>query len=420
MTNSSEYYDELETRSADERQATLVDSLPSQVANAKSSAPYFSELLNEFIAQEINTIEALSRLPVTRKSDLIELQKNNPPFGGLTTRPPGQLKRIFQSPGPIYEPEGFGKDWWGTARALHAAGFREGDILHNTFSYHFTPAGFMLETGAAQLGCAVFPAGVGNTELQVRAMADMRPNGYAGTPSFLRILLDRAEDMTLDISSIKKSLVGGEALPPSLRGAIEDRGVNCQQVYATADLGSIGYESPAREGLIVDEGLLVEIVRPGTNDPVTHGEVGEVVATSFAPEYPLIRFGTGDLSAFLDGESPCGRTNVRLKGWMGRADQTAKVKGMFVHPAQVAEIVKRHQEILRARLIIDQRNGVDVMTLSCEVKKPEVATDGSNNLVGDISATIQAVCKLKGEVGFTEPGSLPNDGKVIDDIREYE
>ena len=392
-----------------------MEALPSQVANAKSGAPYFSELLNEFIAEEINTFEALSQLPVTRKSDLIELQKENPPFGGLTTRAPGELKRIFQSPGPIYEPEGFGKNWWGTARALHAAGFREGDILHNTFAYHFTPAGFMLETGAAQLGCAVFPAGVGNTELQVRAMADIRPSGYAGTPSFLKILLDRAEDMKLDISSIKKSLVGGEALPPSLRGAIEDRGVNCQQVYATADLGSIGYESPAREGLIVDEGLLVEIVRPGTNDPVAHGEVGEVVATSFASEYPLIRFGTGDLSAFLDGESPCGRTNVRLKGWM-----TAKVKGMFVHPAQVAEVVKRHQEILKARLIIDQRDGVDVMTLSCEINNPEAAAEGINNLGGNISATIQAVCKLKGEVGFAEPGSLPNDGKIIDDIREYE
>ena len=418
--SSSEFYDDLETRSADAREASLLDALSGQVANAKLGAPYFTKLLEDIAPEEINSREALAQLPVTRKSDLIELQKKTPPFGGLTTRSSGKLKRIFQSPGPIYEPEGFGEVWWGTARALYAAGFREGDILHNTFSYHFTPAGFMLETGAAQIGCAVFPAGVGNTELQVRAMADMKPTGYTGTPSFLKILLERAEEMNLDISSLSKSLVGGEPLFPALRSEIEDRGVNCQQVYATADLGSIAYESPAREGLIVDEGLLIEIVRPGTNDPVDEGEVGEVVATSFTPEYPLIRFGTGDLSAILPGESPCGRTNIRLKGWMGRADQTTKVKGMFVHPSQVAEIVKRHPEIIKARLVVDQRDGADVMTLSCEVDDPEHAAGGSDGLAGDITASIQAVCKMKGEVGYAQPGTLPNDGLVIDDIRKYD
>ena len=418
MANSSQYFDELETRSADEREASFLDRLPNQVSNAKCNAPYFKKLLANISAEEVISRQALAEIPVTRKSDLIELQKHSPPLGGLITCAPGKLKRIFQSPGPIYEPEGFGRDWWRTARALYAAGFRKNDTIHNTFAYHFTPAGFMLETGAAELGCAVFPAGTGNTELQVQSIADICPNGYTGTPSFLKILLERADGMELNVGSLKKSLVGGEALPPSLRGDIEDRGVNCQQVYATADLGSIAYESSAREGLIVDEGLLVEIVRPGTNEPVPQGEVGEVVATSFAPEYPLIRFGTGDLSAFLDGESPCGRTNVRLKGWMGRADQTTKVKGMFVHPSQVAEIIKRHTDVLKARLVVDQRNGVDVMTLSCESNTSDITIQ--DGLAEDIRSTIQAVCKLKGEVEYVEPGTLPNDGKIIDDIRKYD
>ncbi len=420
MPQSPDYYDDLETRSSDAREAALMAALPGQVGNAKSNAPYFANLLADIAPTDIANREALTQIPVTRKSDLIELQKKDPPLGGLTTRSTGKLKRIFQSPGPIYDPEGFGEDWWGTARALYAAGFRAEDVVHNTFSYHFTPAGFMFETGAAEIGCAVFPAGVGNTELQVRAMADMRPTGYAGTPSFLKILLERADEMGLDVSSLTKSSVGGEALLPDLRAAIEDRGVNCLQMYGTADLGSIAYETQAREGLIVDEGLLVEIVRPGTNDPVAEGEVGEVVATSFRPEYPLIRFGTGDLSAVLSGESPCGRTNIRLKGWMGRADQTSKVKGMFVHPSQVAEIVRRHPEILKARLVVDHRDGTDVMTLSCEVDDPTSVAGGSDGLAGDIGASIQAVCKLKGEVGYAQPGSLPNDGKVIDDIRKFD
>jgi phenylacetate-CoA ligase len=420
LGQTDEFYDALETRSADEREADLMARLAGQIANAKQNAPYFTERLANIDAKAVTTREALARVPVTRKSDLIELQKKNPPLGGLTTQPTGKLKRLFQSPGPIYEPEGYGQDWWGTARALYAAGFRAGDLVHNTFSYHFTPAGFMLETGAAEIGCAVFPAGVGNTELQVRAMADMCPTGYTGTPSFLKILLERAEEMKLDVSSLKKALVGGEALPASLRGEIEGRGFSCQQVYATADLGAIAYESRARQGLIVDEALLVEIVRPGTDDPVPEGEVGEVVATRFAPEYPLIRFGTGDLSAVMPGASPCGRTNMRLKGWMGRADQTTKVKGMFVHPSQVAEVARRHPEILKARLVVDQRDGADVMTLSCEVADLAHVAGGADGLAGDIVNTIHAVCKLKGEVGFAEPGSLPNDGKVIDDIRKFD
>jgi phenylacetate-CoA ligase len=420
MPADHEHFDDLETRSPDAREAALMQALSGQVANAKSNAPYFADLLADVAPGDVTSRDALAKIPVTRKSDLIELQKKNPPLGGLITCATGKLKRIFQSPGPIYDPEGFGEDWWGTARALYAAGFRDGDILHNTFSYHFTPAGFMFETGAAQIGCAVFPAGVGNTELQVRAMADIKPTGYGGTPSFLKILLERADEMGLDVSSLSKSLVGGEALPPSVRAEIEGHGVNCQQMYGTADLGCVAYESKARDGLIVDESLLIEIVRPGTDDSVEEGEVGEVVATSFTPEYPLIRFGTGDLSAMLPGISACGRTNVRLKGWMGRADQTTKVKGMFVHPVQVAEIVKRHPEILKARLVVDQRDGADVMTLSCEVADPDHAAGGSNGLAGDIAASIQAVCKLKGEVGYAQPGSLPNDGKVIDDIRKFD
>ena len=278
----------------------------------------------------------------------------------------------------------------------------------------------MLEEGAAELGCAVVPAGVGNTELQIHAIADIGCSGYAGTPSFLKIILEKAGDMGIALPTLKKSLVGGEALPPSLRAEIEDHGVNCLQIYASADLGCIGYESEAREGLIVEEGLVIEIVRPGTGDPVDDGEVGEVVATCFRPEYPLIRFATGDLSAIIPGASPCGRTNVRLKGWMGRADQTTKVKGMFIHPSQIAQVVERHPEVVKARMVVDSRGGTDVMTLSCEVADPAAAAGGSGNLAGDIVESIQAVCKLKGEVGFAEPGSLPNDGKVIDDIRDFD
>lgn len=415
-----DFYDELETRSTDAREHALLEALPGQISHAKSNSAYFGALFADVDPMAVTSRDALAGLPVTRKSDLIELQKKNPPLGGLIAIEPGKLRRIYQSPGPIYDADGHSDDWWRTARALYAAGFRAGDIMHNTYAYHLTPAGMMLEAGAAAIGCAVVPASIGNTELQVHAIADIGCTGYAGTPSFLKIILEKAEDMGVDISSLKKSSVGGEALMPPLRQAIEDRGVNCLQVYATADLGNVAYESDAREGLIVDEGLLIEIVRPGTNDPVDEGEVGEVVATCFRPEYPLIRFGTGDLSCIFPGASSCGRTNTRLKGWMGRADQTTKVKGMFIHPSQIAKVVDRHPEILKARLVVDSRGTTDIMTLSCEVDDPGHAAGGSGNLADDIADTIQAVCKLRGEVGFAEPGSLPNDGKVIDDIRNFD
>ena len=419
MSPTDSHYDDLETRPAEERERALFAELPSLITNAQANSPYFGNILAGVTAGDMTSREALATLPVTRKSDLLDLQKENYPFGGLTTCEPGKLKRIYQSPGPIYDPEGFGDDWWGTARALFAAGFRAGDILHNTFAYNLTPAGFMLETGAAKIGCAVVPAGVGNTELQVRAIVDIKPTGYAGTPSFLVILLDKAAELNMDVGSLTKALVGGEALPPSVRQNIEDRGVDCGQVYASADLGCIAYESDAREGLIVEERLIIEIVRPGTNQPVEDGEVGEVVATMFVPEYPLIRFGTGDLSAVMPGASPCGRTNTRLMGWMGRADQTTKVKGMFVHPSQVADIVKRHPNILKARLVVDQAEGADVMTLMCEVADLDAVAAGGA-LPAEIAETIQSICKLKGEVNLSQSGSLPNDGKIIDDIRKFE
>ncbi len=419
MSLNTKFYDNLEIRPPEERERALFAALPYFISEAQTKSPYFGRVLKGVNGIEINSREALTSLPVTRKSDLLNLQRENLPFGGLTTCEPGKLKRIYQSPGPIYDPEGYGDDWWGAARSLYAAGFRAGDILHNSFAYHLTPAGSILETGAAKVGCAVVPAGVGNTELQVRAIADIKPTGYAGTPSFLVTLLDKAIELGEDITTLSKAVVGGEALPPSLRKNIEGRGVCCVQIYASADLGCIGYESEACDGLIVEERLIIEIVRPGTNETVPEGDVGEVVATMFVPEYPLIRFGTGDLSAVMPGVSPCGRTNMRLKGWMGRADQTTKVKGMFVHPSQIADVIKRHPEIMKARLVVDQRDGIDVMTLNCEV-------EGASQLAGDktrldaIISSIQTVCKLKGEVCFAEPESLPNDGKVIDDMRKYD
>ena len=420
MSSDDTHYDELETRPPEQREKALFEALPEFISDAQSNSPYFGQILKGVNARDITSRSALASLPVTRKSDLISLQKENFPFGGLTSCKPGQLKRIYQSPGPIYDPEGYGDDWWGAARSLYAAGFRAGDILHNTFAYHLTPAGSILETGAAKIGCAVVPAGVGNTELQVRAIADIKPTGYAGTPSFLVTLLEKAANLGEDVGSMSKAVVGGEALPPSLRQDIENRGVSCGQIYASADLGCIAYESEACEGLIVEERLIIEIVRPGTNETVGDGEVGEVVATMFAREYPLIRFGTGDLSALMSGTSPCGRTNMRLKGWMGRADQTTKVKGMFVHPSQVAEVVNRHPEVHKARLVVDQRDGIDVMTLNCEIENASQIAEGDNLIVTGIASTIQAVCKLKGEVCLIDPNTLPNDGKVIDDVRTYD
>ncbi len=408
------YYDNLETRDPAERELAQFADLPRQIANAKEHASAFATLLKEIEPGDVTSREALSKLPVLRKSELLERQKSAPPFGGLAAIPIAEANRVFASPGPIYEPEGTGEDYWRLARALFAAGVRAGELIHNTFAYHFTPAGVMLESGARALGCPVVAAGVGQTELQVQAIAHLKPAAYVGTPSFLNIVLDKAAEMKADVSSISKGLVSGEALPPSLRSQLQDRGVDVLQCYASADLGLIAYESEAKEGLIIDEGVIVEILRPGTGDPVPEGEVGEVVVTTFTPEYPLIRFGTGDLSAVLTGTSPCGRTNMRIKGWMGRADQTTKVKGMFVHPSQVAAVVDRHGEVTRARLVVESVDNQDVMTLHCEVAVKDA------KLVEAIASSIREVCKLRGEVKLVEPGSLPNDGKVIDDARTYE
>lgn len=407
------YYDSLETRLPAEREAWLMNRLPRQVAHAKQKSAYFRRLLADFDADAVHSRAALSRLPVTYKSDLLELQKTDSPFGGLNATPLAGMSRVFASPGPIYDPEGRGQDWWRIGRALFAAGISPGDLVHNTFSYHFTPAGFMFEGAAHKLGCPVFPAGIGQTEMQVMTIADLKPAAYAGTPSFLRIILEKASELGVDISSIRKAVVSGEALPPSLRGFLNERGIVVCQAYATADLGLIAYETPAEEGLVVDEDMLLEIVRPGTGDPVAEGEVGEVVVTTFNADYPLIRFATGDLSAVLSGVSPCGRTNVRIKGWLGRANQTTKVKGMFVHPAQVAGIVARHAGIGRARLVVDNAGGQDRMTLHCEAGSPSEA------LATALVASIRDVTKLRGEVAFCAGGTLPNDGKVIEDIRQY-
>ena len=407
----SEYFDSLETRSADARDAALFAALPGQVALAQADAPAFGRLLAGIDPASVSGRAALARLPVIRKSELTDLQRADPPFAALIAVPPGELRRVFASPGPIYDPEGWDNDWWRIGRALFAAGFRRGELMQNCFSYHFTPGGVMFESGAHALGCPVFPAGTGNTEQQARAMADLRPAGYGGTPSFLKIILEKAEEMGLDHSSLTKACVSGEALLPPLRQHLAELGVTVTQCYATADLGLIAYESQARQGLIVDEGVMVEIVRPGTGDPVPEGEVGEVVVTSFNPDYPLIRFATGDLSAVLAGPSPCGRTNMRLKGWMGRADQTTKVKGMFVHPRQVAETARRHPEIRRARLVVDKAGETDTLTFTVESASSDPA------LAAAIRDTFQSLCGLKTAVAVVPPGSLPNDGIVIQDKR---
>jgi len=348
-----EYYDDLETRAPEVREKALFATLPGQIAHAKANTPYFARLLKDVEPDQVSDRKALAQLPVTRKSDLITLQKETPPFAGMTAVATGALGRVFSSPGPIFDPQGARGDFWRMGRALFAAGFRRGDLVHNTFSYHFTPAGMMMDLGAQAIGCAVFPAGIGQTELQVAAIADLKPDGYAGTPSFLKILLEKADELKADASSLKKALVSGEALLPPVRTWLQARRIEVRQCYGTADLGLIAYETEPMGGLIVDEGIIVEILRPGTGDPVAEGEVGEVVVTTLCTEYPLIRFATGDLSAVAVGISPCGRTNTRIRGWMGRADQTTKVKGMFVHPSQVAQMVKRHPEILRARLVVD-------------------------------------------------------------------
>lgn len=409
----TEYYDSLERRDPAARERDLMARLPAQIAHAKAHSAYFAEVLRAVDPTQINTRAALAQLPVLRKHQLIELQKRDRPFGGLAAGRWGQLGRVFSSPGPIYEPEGRGKDYWRTARALFAAGMRPGDLVHNSFAYHMTPGGWMLESGALALGCTVFPGGVGQTEQQVQAMADLQPQAYVGTPSFLRILLDKADELGLKIGSLTKALVSGEAFLPPVRAALAARGIEGYQAYATADLGLIAYETPARDGLVVDEDVILEIVRPGTGEPVPAGEVGEVVVTLFNPDYPLVRFGTGDLSALLPGVSPCGRTNMRIKGWLGRADQTTKVKGMFVHPEQVAAVAGRHPEVARARLVVTNPDSSDAMTLHCEGA-------GDAALVAAIAASLRELTKLRGDVLLVPVGSLPNDGKVISDERKYD
>ncbi len=407
-------FDALETRTPDEREQALSARLPHLVAHAKTHSPAYGELLRDVDPQQVTGRSALAELPVTRKSELLEMQRALPPFGGLATVPAGELARIFVSPGPIYDPESRRPDYWRFARPLHAAGFRRGEVIQNCFSYHFTPAASMVEGGAAALGCAVIPAGVGQTEMQAQTIAALRPSGYVGTPSFLKIILEKGDELELDLGSLQHGIVSAEPFPPSLQREFAGRGIDVYECYATADLGMIAYQTSAREGLVVEEEVLVEIVRPGTGDPVAPGEVGEVVVTTFNEAYPLIRFATGDLSAVLPGVSPCGRTNMRIKGWMGRADQTTKVKGMFVHPSQVAEVLRRHPEIRKGRLVVDNETGRDRMRLSCEVDHAAQALGAA------VAETIQAVCKLRGEVAFVEPGTLPNDGKVIDDVRTYE
>jgi phenylacetate-CoA ligase len=407
-----EFYDALETRAPEAREHEQFAKLPSLVAQAMS-APGWAEQLAGVDARSLTSRAALAALPVLRKSDLKERQQARPPLGGYALTAPGKLKRLLVSPGPIFEPEGHGTDWWHAARALFAAGFRSGDVVHNSFAYHLTPGGFILEAGAHALGCTVIPGGVGNTEQQVDAIAQFRPSGYTGTPDFLKILLDAAAKAGKDASSIKRGLVSGAALPPSLRAELAGRGLAVMQTYATAELGVIAYETPALEGMVVDEAVIVEIVRPGTGDPVGEGEVGEVVVTSFNPDYPMIRLATGDLSAVLPGRSPCGRTNMRIKGWMGRADQTTKVKGMFVHPGQIAEVAKRHPELARVRLSVTREAEQDVMTLCAE------SAQAARGLEDAVAASLQAVTKLKGRVKLVPPGSLPNDGKIIADERSY-
>ena len=407
-----EAFDQLERRLPQERDRQMLAALPDLVRRAMAGAPAMAEHLAGIDPAEVTSFSGLAALPVLRKSDLSERQRASPPFGGLTATPTAELAKIFMSPGPILEPEGTRPDYWRFGRAMYAAGFRRGDVVHNAFAYHLTPAGSMVESGARALGCPVIPAGTGQTELQLTVIGRVRPDAYAGTPSFLKILLERGRADRIDTSCLRKALVGGEAFPRTLAESFESEfGVRAYQCYGTADLGLIAYETPPREGLVIDEGVLVEIVRPGTGDPVSPGEVGEVVVTIFNPDYPLIRFATGDLSAFLPGQSPCGRTNRRLRGWLGRADQTTKVKGMFVYPGQIGEVARRHPEVGRVRLVVEQHDHVDRMILLCEVgARPE-------GLAEAIASTLTSITGLRGEVTLAAPGELANDGKVIDDRR---
>jgi phenylacetate-CoA ligase len=405
------FYNKLDNLDLEKREKALFKDLRGLLDFAKGKAPALKKQLKGVDIKSLKDRAALAQVPVLRKSDLMAMQQAALPFAGLTTVKAGQLARLLLSPGPIADPEGIYMDWWGAGRALFAAGFRKGDVVLNTFSYHLTPGGFMMDSGAQAVGCAVIPAGPGNTEQQFQAIQMFRPAAYCGTPDFLKILLDKAGEAGADASCITKAMVSGAAFPPTLQAEIKARGVDAYQCYATADLGVVAYESSAREGLIVNEGLIVEIVRPGTNDPVQDGEVGEIVVTRLNEEYPLLRLGTGDLSKFLPGPSPCGRTNRRLAGWMGRADQRTKIKGMFVDPAQVNEVAKRHPELGRLRLVVSRANEQDVMVLRAEAQSSDAA------LAARVGETLASVVKLKGAVELVKPGALPNDGKVISDER---
>jgi phenylacetate-CoA ligase len=412
-----DYFDALETREPFERERQLMAALPAQVAHAQARSPAMSRILAGVDASSVTSRAALAKLPVTRKGELFETQRalrDSDVFGGFSAVVRGpDVPHVFASPGPIYEPDQAERDYWRCGRAMFAAGFRAGDLVHNGFTYHMTPGAFIMESGAHAIGCSVFPAGVGQTELQLQAMRELRPDGYTGTPSHLRILVEKAKEESIDIRSLRKAMVGGEALPPSLRDWFTAHGIAACQSYATADLGMIAYETTAREGMVVEEGAIVEIVRPGTGDPVADGEVGEVVVTTLNRAYPLVRFGTGDLSAVLPGPCPTGRTNMRIRGWLGRADQTTKIRGMFVHPAQVDRIVRRFPEIVKARLVVSGEMANDSMTLKVETSS---AAEGLATALRD---AIRDVTKLRGDVELLAPGSLPNDGKVIEDARSY-
>ncbi len=404
-------YDDLETRSADRRASDLAKALPELITHAQANSPAMAAHLDGIDAAAVTDRDALAKLPVLRKSALQDAQKKQPPFGGFGVGAVSDYAHIFQSPGPIYEPGQTSHDWWRVGRFLHACGIGSEDIVQNCFSYHLTPAGMMFENGAHAVGAAVVPAGTGQSELQAQAAAAIGVTTYAGTPDFLKVILDSAEEQGLDLARITKAAVSGGALFPSLRQDYRDRGIACLQCYATADFGNVAYESEAMEGMIVDEGVLVEIVTPGTGNPVPDGDVGEVIVTSFSRDYPLIRFATGDLSAVMPGASPCGRTNMRIQGWMGRADQTAKVRGMFVRPEQVAALVEKHDEVQRARVVITRAEDRDEMTVQVEAGDADAAA---------IEESLQGILKVRGTVEIVEPGALPNDGKVIDDQRSYE
>jgi phenylacetate-CoA ligase len=406
------FYDRLEVRAPADRDRAMLTALPGFLQQAVENSEAVAGQLDGVDPKVIDSFEQLAELPLRRKSDLIDQQRDRPPFAGLNGTPQERLAKIFMSPGPIFEPEGTRSDYWRFARAFFAAGFCPGDLIHNTFAYHLTPAGSMAESGARALGCPIIPAGTGQTEKQLDVIERLRPSAYVGTPSFLKILLERGRDEGKDVTSFKKALVSGEAFPPALAAEFEQTyGIGAYQCYATADAGLIAYESKARDGLVIDEDVIVEIVRPGTGDPVEPGEVGEVVVTVFNPDYPLIRFATGDLSLIMPGPSPCGRTNRRLKGWMGRADQTTKIKGMFVYPSQIAKVAALHESLGKTRLVVTRRDNLDVMTLECET------SEVGERLAAAVKTSLKTVIGLNGDVSLVTPGTLPNDGKVIDDQR---